>query len=59
MPKEQSTKPWFYNLKVEADVEAKIKEEFESNPNGSEYGKIINNRLRKAYNIKKKVVKKK
>lgn len=50
-PKEkiQAGEVWRFNFIPDADVANKIIEEYEKSPNGAEYNKIINSRLRKAY----------
>lgn len=45
---------WAYLVKLDNDVALEIVKEAENNPNGSDYIKIINNRLRSAYKIKTK-----
>lgn len=44
-------KSWEYNHKFDDDVARKVIDEAKAN--GSEYGHVINSRLRKAYGIKK------
>lgn len=43
-------KPWKYLAEIDNDIAKAIVEEAE--PNGAEYRKVINNRLRKAYGLK-------
>lgn len=47
-------KPWKFPTEIDNDIAVKISEEKESNVNGAQYNKIINNRLRKAYGMKVK-----
>lgn len=47
----ETGKNWEYNCKFDDDVTKKIIDEKQKS--GSEYGFIINNRMRKAYGIKK------
>ncbi len=47
-------KPWAYLLTINPKVAVKLVEEVESNPNGGEYQKTINNILAKHYKIKLK-----
>jgi hypothetical protein len=51
LAKIKNGKPWTYHFEIEEDVAVKIIEENETT--GAEYGKIILNRLRKSYGIKK------
>ncbi len=47
-------KPWKFPMEIDNDIALKVSEEKESSPNGAQYNKIINNRLRKAYGLKVK-----
>lgn len=47
-------KPWKYLTAFDNDVALKILEAVESNPNGGEYIKVINNTMRKGFKLKAK-----
>lgn len=47
-------KPWKYLTSFDNDIALKILEAVESNPNGGEYIKVINNTMRKGFKLKAK-----
>lgn len=54
LEKIKNGKPWTLHFEVDPDVAAKLVEEKINNPFGAEFGKLINENLRKVYGIKKK-----